>query len=302
MVGVAMKFGVVFPTTEMGVDPGAIRDFAMGVEALGFDHLIAYDHLLGAPHGGRERSLTGPYDDQNEFHEVFVLFGYLAGVTERIGLVAGVLVAPQRQTALIAKQAAQVQIFSKGRLRLGIGTGWNWVEYDALGADFGRRGAVLDEQVVLLRRLWTEDVVSFDGEFHRIDRAGLRPLPTEEIPIWFGGCGPAALRRSATSGGGHLFGHLRRDTIDTAARIRQLASAAGRDVGDIGLEAITDTATDPERWAVTAAEWAAAGGTHLSVRTMATVGIPTSGCRTVDDHLGAVERWRDALRSDGVWT
>jgi len=296
-----MQFGVVFPTTEIGADPVALRDFAVGVEALGFDHLIAYDHVLGAPHRGRVRPLTGPYGDQDEFHEVFVLFGYVAGVTERIGLVTGVLVAPQRQTALIAKQAAQVQILSEGRLRLGLGTGWNWVEYDALGADFGRRGAVLDEQVVLLRRLWTEDEVSFDGEFHHIDRAGLRPLPTEEIPIWFGGYGPAALRRSATSGGGHIFGHLRPDIIERARRIRRLARAAGRGVDDVGLEAITDTATDPDRWAATAAEWAAAGGTHLSVRTMATAGVLASECRTVGDHLGAVERWRDALRDSGVW-
>ena len=296
-----MQFGVVFPTTEIGVDPGAIRDFAVGVEALGFDHLIAYDHVLGAPHDGRQRPLSGPYDQTDLFHEVFVLFGHLAAVTERIGLVVGVLVAPQRQTALIAKQAAQVQMLSEGRLRLGLGTGWNWVEYDALGADFGRRGAVLDEQVALLRQLWTDDLVSFDGEFHHVDRAGLAPLPTVEIPIWFGGYGPVALRRSAESGAGHLFGHLGPDIIESAQRLRELAAAAGRGTGDVGLEAITDTATNPEHWAVTATEWAAAGGTHLSIRTMKTVGVAGSGCRTVDDHLNAVERWRDALRDGGVW-
>lgn len=297
-----MKFGVVFPTTEIGSAPGAIRDFAIGVESLGFDHLIAYDHILGAPHGGRERPLVGPYDHSDEFHEVFVLFGHLAAVTERLGLVAGVLVAPQRQTALIAKQAAEVQILSEGRLRLGLGTGWNWVEYDALGSDFARRGAMLDEQVELLRLLWSTDVISYDGEFDHIDRAGLRPLPSTEIPVWFGGYGPAALRRSAESGGGHIFGHLRPDIIESARRIRRLAKSAGRGIDDVGLEAITDTATDPERWAVTAGEWAEAGGTHLSVRTMKTMGVPASGCQSVGDHLDAVERWRDALSASGVWT
>lgn len=296
-----MYFGVVFPTTEIGVDPGAIRDFAVEVEALGFDHLIAYDHVLGVPHDGRQQSLSGPYDHTNSFHEVFVLFGHLAAVTQRIELVVGVLVAPQRQTALIAKQAAEVQMLSGGRLRLGLGTGWNWVEYDALGADFGQRGAVLDEQVDLLRRLWTDDLVHFDGEFHHVDRAGLAPLPAVEIPVWFGGYGPAALRRSAKSGAGHLFGHLRPDIIESARRLRELVAAAGRDVDDVGLEAITDTATNPEHWAATAAEWAAVGGSHLAIRTMQTVGVADSGCRTVDDHLAAVERWRDALRDGGVW-
>jgi len=203
-----VRFGAVFPHADFGNDRGAIRDFAQGVEALGFDHLVTYDHVLSAQHATRTPPLTGPYDETHEFHEPFVLFGYLGAVTDTIDLVVGVLVAPQRQTALIAKQAAEVQALSGGRLRLGLGTGWNWVEYESLGADFDRRGAVLDEQAALLRRLWQEPLVAFDGDFHRIDRASIRPLPDVPIPLWFGGYSPRALRRSAQHGDGHLFGHL----------------------------------------------------------------------------------------------
>lgn len=296
-----MRFGAVFPITEIGADTGAIVEFAQGVEALGFDHLIAYDHVLGAPHDGRAAPLSGPYDHADGFHEVFVLFGHLAAVTDRLELVVGVLVAPQRQTALIAKQAAQVQILSGGRLRLGLGTGWNWVEYESLGADFASRGRMLDEQVDVMHRLWTEQVVTFDGDYHQIDRAGLAPMPGTPIPVWFGGYGLPAFRRTARSGGGHLFGHLRTEILEGAGAIRELVVAAGRSPDDVGLEAITDIGTDPGGWAQTAQRWSDAGGTHLSIRTMPTAGVPDSGCRTVGDHLAAMERWRDTLRRAGVW-
>jgi len=257
--------------------------------------------VLGAPHDGRAKPLSGPYDEHDEFHEIFVLFGHLAAVTSRIELVVGVLVAPQRQTALIAKQAAQVQILSGGRLRLGLGTGWNWVEYDSMGADFETRGAMLDEQVDVLRRLWSETVVSFDGTFHRIDRAGIAPLPAHEIPIWFGGYGPPALRRTARHGAGHLFGHLRPSIIESAGVLRRQIVGQGRSLDEVGLEAITDAATDPDRAAENALRWQRAGGTHLSIRTARTVGVPDSGCRTTDDHLLVFSRWRDALRDADVW-
>ncbi len=296
-----MRFGVVFPTNDFGNDRGAIASFAAGVEALGFDHLVTYDHVLGAPHDDREPPLAGPYDEHDEFHEPFVLYGYLGAVTRRLELVVGVLVAPQRPIALVAKQAAEVQTLSGGRLRIALGTGWNHVEYAALGADFDRRGAVLDEQTVLLRRLLTEPLVTFTGEFHRVDRAGIHPRPDVPIPLWFGGYSAAALRRSAQLGDGHLFGHLRPAIVAQAATLRAAVADRGRDPAAFGLEAITDAVVDPEHWAEVAAGWRAAGGTHLTVRTLRTAGVADPGCRRVEEHLALIERWRDALRAAGAW-
>ncbi len=295
-----MRLGAVFPTTVIGTDVGAIRAFAQGLEGLGFDHLIAYDHVLGAPHDRRHRALRGPYDEHDEFHEVFVLLGYLAAVTKQLELTVGVLVAPQRQTALVAKQAAEVQLLSEGRLRLGLGTGWNWVEFDALGADFDRRGSVLSEQVEVLGRLWSEPLVTFDGSFHHIDRAGLAPLPQHRIPLWFGGYADPAYRRSAALGAGHLFGHLRPQIIDDARRLQTMVTDLGRDAEGFGIEAITDVSTPENEWIDRARDWRGAGGTHLSIRTMPTVGVDDSGCRTVDDHLTAMERWLTVMREAGL--
>ncbi len=295
-----MKLGAVFPTTVIGSDVDDIDTLVTGIERLGFDHLIAYDHVLGAPHDGRDRPLTGPYDHNDEFHEPFVLFAYLAAITSRLEFTVGVLVAPQRQTALVAKQAAQLQLLSRGRLRLGLGTGWNWVEYEALGADFDRRGAVLDEQVDVLRRLWTEPLVDIDGEFHRIDRAGLAPLPSQRIPLWFGGYSPPAFRRATRHGDGLLFGHLRSDILDGARRLRTMVEDSGRDPDGFGMEAIVDVARPDEEWLPAVEEWRRLGGTHLSVRTMPTAGAPDSGCRTVDDHLEAMAAWLSAVDDTGI--
>lgn len=297
-----MKFGAVFPTHDFGNDRGAIREFAVGLEELGFDHLVTYDHVLGGSHDDRDPPLRGPYDEHDEFHEPFVLFGYLGAITMRIELVVGVLVAPQRQIALVAKQAAEVQALSGGRLRLGLGTGWNHVEYAALGADFDRRGAVLDEQVELLRKLWAERVVSFEGEFHHIDRAGIAPLPDTPIPIWFGGYSAAAYRRSAALGDGHLFGHLRPATLDGARQLIAIRAEQDGAADEFGLEAITDTVAEPDHWAAAAAAWRSVGGTHLTVRTMRTAGIADSGLRSVSEHLATIERWRNTLAVAGEWS
>ena len=295
-----MQLGAVFPTTDIGQDPAAIRAFARGVEELGFDHLVAYDHVLGAQRSDRTRSLDGPYDDTVEFHEPFVLFGHLAAITERIELVVGVLVAPQRQTALVAKQAAEVEILSQGRLRLALGTGGNWVEYEALGADFERRGAMLDEQVAVLRRLWSEDVITFHGEFHRIDRAGIRPLPGGPVPLWFGGYADVALRRTAAMGDGHLFGHLHPRILDRARRLRGFVAEAGRPQANVGMEAIADTGNDLEQCVRLATEWQHAGGTHLALRTMTAVGGAAPRHSDVDSHLRALGRHLQSLREHGV--
>src|SRR5580693_9303691 len=189
-----MQIGVVFPQTEIGPDVGAVRAYAERAEHLGFSHLLAYDHVLGADPAVHQ-GWAGPYDVRTMFHEPMVLFGSLAAATS-LELVTGVLVLPQRQTALVAKQAAEVDLLTDGRFRLGIGVGWNAVEYEALGKDFGDRGARISEQVTLLRELWTQPSVTFDGRYERVTGAGLAPLPVQRpIPVWFGGSSPAAYRR-----------------------------------------------------------------------------------------------------------
>lgn len=200
-----MQIGVVFPQTEIGSDPLLIRDHAQTAEALGYSHILAFDHVLGAEHEGRQPPLWGPYTEHDAFHEPLTLFGYLSGLTHIIGLATGVLVLPQRQTALVAKQAAQVQLFSGGRLRLGIGIGWNYVEYEALDSNFRDRGRRQEEQVQVLRALWGEPSVDFQGDWHTIDRAGILPRPTERIHIWFGGFTDRARERAARIGDGFMF-------------------------------------------------------------------------------------------------
>ncbi len=171
-----MKMGVVFPQTEIGSDPAMIAKFATTAESLGYDHILAYDHVLGANTESRP-DWQGPYTTKSMFQEPFVLFGYLAGLTKTIGLVTGVIILPQRQTALVAKQAACVDVISNGRLRLGIGTGWNEVEYEALDANFHDRGVRSEEQIELLRRLWKDEAISYDGRWHKVTDVGLNPLP-----------------------------------------------------------------------------------------------------------------------------
>ena len=195
-----MRTGVVFPQTEIGSDPVLVRDFAQAAEGLGYAHLLVFDHVLGAGLEHRP-GWSGAYAADDPFHEPFVLFGYLAGLTQRIELVTGVLVLPQRQTALVAKQAAEVDVLSQGRLRLGVGVGWNDVEYEALGEDFHDRGRRIEEQVSLLRALWTEPVVDFAGRWHRVPEAGINPLPVQRpIPVWFGGQAEPVLRRVGAVG------------------------------------------------------------------------------------------------------
>ena len=206
-----MKAGVVYPQTELRGDTGAVKAFAQAAEDLGYDHIVIYDHVLGAVHAGREPKLTGPYKETDPFHEPLVTYAYLAGVTKKLELVTGVIILPQRQTALFAKQAADVDLFSDGRLRLGVGVGWNWVEYDGLemSRHFRRRGRRQEHQIALLRKLWQEPVVDHEDTDHRIDRAGILPRPQRQIPIWFGGFGASVQdRRNKRCGTGRL-GRLR---------------------------------------------------------------------------------------------
>jgi probable F420-dependent oxidoreductase len=264
-----MDFGVIFPTTAIGTDPAVIRDFAQTAEGLGYRRLLIYDHVLGAVHADRDPPLIGPYTEDDPFHEPFVLLGFLAACTTTIELGAAVLVLPQRQTALVAKQAAEVDVLSGGRFVLAVGTGWNPVEYESLGVPFTARGRRLDEQVEVLRRLWREPVVDFRGEFHRIDRAGILPRPGRgTIPLWFGGGSEVSLARAARTGDGFVFGSAGPRTHRRAARLRELLADQGRDAAAFGLDAMIDYALGPRAWADEVPAWRAAGGTILSVQTM----------------------------------
>jgi probable F420-dependent oxidoreductase len=263
-----MRFGVVYPQTELGGDPRALHEIGVAVDTLGFDSLLFYDHVVGAEHADREPALWGPYTEADPFHDPFVAFGYLAGVTRRIELATGVLILPQRQTVLVAQQAADADLLSGGRVRLGVGTGWNWVEYEALGQEFRTRGARLDEQIGLLRRLWTEPLVTFDGRFDRIERGCINPRPARSIPIWIGGFGEAAFRRAGRSGDGFTFaGNLER-AIDGLCRVRHHLDEAGRSGAAFAAELITTRARSVAHVVETAERWRDAGGTHVSVLTM----------------------------------
>lgn len=289
-----MKIGAVFPTTEIGNDPLVIKDWAQAAEQLGYSHVLCYDHVLGAEHADRNPPLGGPYTERDPFHEPLVLFGYLAGLTTTLELATGVLILPQRQAALVAKQAAEVQTLSGGRLRLGVGTGWNHVEYDALGVPYGVRGRRLDEQVALLRELWGDDLIDFEGAFHRVERAGIRPRPDPTIPVWFGGFTDVALRRAARIGDGFIFGTTATRMLPMLERLRELLAQNQREA--FGVEAIVDFSQDRAEWGKEIEAWRDAGGTHLCLRAMDTaaefVGARHVGFSGPRDFIAALETFQ----------
>ena len=285
-----MRVGVVFPQTELGGDPGAVRAYGQRVEELGFTHLLAYDHVVGADpevHAG----WNGPYDIRTTFHEPLVMFGFLAAITKSLELVTGVVILPQRQTALVAKQAAEVDLLSGGRLRLGIGIGWNAVEYEALGQDFGTRGKRSAEQIELLRRLWTEQSVTFSGTFDTVTGAGLSPMPVQRpIPIWIGAASAAGYRRAGRLADGWFPMMSPGPQLDEAlAEIERGATAAGRDPASIGMEGRVRWAGDLDAVVGKIAAWSQAGASHLSVDTMG------AGLAHVDDHLEVLARVAESL-------
>ena len=283
-----MEIGVVFPTLEIGTDPMAIRDFAQAVDDLGFTHLLVYDHVLGAD-PNRPGGWSSPYDKDTAIHEPFVLFGYLAGVTRRIELVTTVLVLTQRQTALVAKQAAEVDILSGGRLRLGVGTGWNRVEYEALGVDFGRRGARQEEQIRLMRELWTKDSVDFHGEFHDVSLASINPRPKRSIPVWLGGRADPVLRRAARMADGWMpLGSLRQEA-ESLEKLPVYLAEEGRDPAGFGIQAQAQAkGGTPERWQAHVSGWRDAGCTHMALATM------RAGFERPDQHINAARRFAEA--------
>ncbi|MDQ1497009.1 MAG: hypothetical protein QOI86_349 [Actinomycetota bacterium] len=284
-----MQIGVVHPQNELRGDPTAVRRIGRAVEDLGFDHLLAYDHVLGAVHADRTPPLPGPYTEHDPFHDPFVMFAYLAGITERIGFATGILILPQRQTALVARQAADVDLLSGGRLRLGVGVGWNHVEYEALGQDFRTRGARQEEQIELLRRLFTEPVVDFSGRFDRVDRAALVPKPARPIPIWLGGSGEVAFDRAARLADGFIFFDGGIDhAVDAWKRLRDRVSGLGRSVEDFGGDYVS-LSRGADVLTAEIGAWRDAGGTHFSVVTM---GL---GLGSVAGHIGYLASVADAL-------
>ncbi len=278
-----MNIGVVFPQTEIGADPGAVRAYAQRVEELGYTHLLAYDHVLGADPAVHE-GWQGPYNLDSTFHEPLVLFGYLAALTS-LELVTGIIILPQRQTALVAKQAAEVDLLTGGRFRLGIGLGWNAVEYEALGKSFADRGERMAEQVGLLRRLWTEPAVTFDGTHERVTGAGLAPLPVQRpIPIWFGAQSRRAYQRAGQLGDGWFPQVPPGPGLDEARSVvEQAAVEAGRDPAELGMEGrVSWSERGPDEVTRRVGKWRDAGATHVSVNTMG------AGLASVDDHLAAL--------------
>ena len=276
-----MKIGVVYPQIELRGDPSAVRRIGRAVEDLGFDHLLAYDHVLGAVHADRTPPLTGPYTENDPFHDPLVMFAYLAGMTERIHFTTGVLILPQRQTVLVARQAADLDLLSGGRLRLGVGVGWNHVEYEALGQDFHRRGARQEEQIGLLRRLFTEPLVDFEGRFDRVDRAALLPRPERSIPIWLGGSGDVAFERAARLADGFIFSAADIDqAVGKWQRLRARVGELGRPVDEFGGEYVARAREGVDGFAADFDAWGEAGGTHVSVVTM---GL---GLDTAEAHIG----------------
>jgi probable F420-dependent oxidoreductase len=299
-----MHVGVVFPQTEIGPDPGAIRDYAQAAEELGYSHLFIADHVLGADPRFHPHVANSYYTHHSLMHEPLTLMGYLAAVTKKVGLATGILILPQRQTALVAKQAAEVDVLSGGRLRLGVGVGWNHVEYEALGQDFHTRGRRSEEQIAVLRALWTQEVVSFQGRWHRITDAGLNPLPVQRpIPIWFGAGGSASpaplervLRRIARLADGWFPSFLPDDEGRALiARVRGYAAELGRDPAALGLEGrVRIAGKQPEDWADEVKGWQDLGASHITVESR------RGGLMGVDAHVEAIRRFKEAL--PGHWS
>jgi probable F420-dependent oxidoreductase len=287
-----MRLGVVFPQTEIGADPLVIKDYAQAAEELGYQHILAYDHVIGANIESRP-GWQPPYTHRSMFHEPFVLFGYLAGLTKKIELVTSIIILPQRQTVLVAKQAAALDVLSGGRLRLGVGIGWNPVEYEALGENFKNRGRRSEEQVEVMRKLWTQELVTFEGKWHKITDAGLNPLPVQRpIPIWFGGTDDRALRRLARLGDGWFPQHRPDETCRAAIeKVHSYAREAGRDPMSIGIEGRLPISQGPaEMWVKEIAQWKTLGATHLTVNTM------KAGLKTPAAHIDAIRQFKEAAQ------
>jgi len=285
-----MKIGIVYPQPEIKGDIRAVSKIARAVEDSGFDHLLVYDHVLGVEHADRSVPLAGPYTEEDPFTDPLVMFGYLAGITDRIQLMSGVLILPQRQTPLVARQAADIDLLSGERLILGVGLGWNYVECEALGFDFKTRGARCTEQIELLKRLWTGEVISYEGRFETAERVRLNPAPSRSIPVWIGGFAPQAIERA----GRLADGFIAAGPPDVAIEIMQGVDASrekhGRADQDFGHTFVTLMSPSEDEAVAAAEKWREAGGTHVSISTMG-----MGHGRSLEAHLDFIGRIADRL-------
>jgi len=284
-----MKYGVIYPQTEFGYDFYTIKDYAQTAEGLGFSHIGAFDHVLGA-NPDRPGGWTGAYTYQIVFLEPFVLFSFIAALTQHIELGTCILILPQRETALVAKQAATLDVLSGGRLRLGVGVGWNAVEYTALNENFHNRGRRIEEQVQLLRQLWTQPLVNFSGQWHYIPDAGINPLPVQRpIPIWFGGRADCVLNRAARLGDGWLPTY--RTVAEAMPHFEKLSSylrEAGRSTDSFGIEVRLQYGDgNPDTWKKLMEDWQAVGATHCTLNTMG------YGLTSPNDHIRAIRKFAE---------
>lgn len=285
-----MEIGAVFPHNEIGTDPQAIKDYAQGVEELGVTHLLIYDHVLGADRD-RPGGFEGPYDKDVAFHEPFTTFAFIAAVTKKLDMITTVMILPQRQTVLVAKQAAELAILSNNRFKLGIGVGWNAVEYTGLNENFKNRGKRQAEQVELMRLLWESEVLEFKGDYHHIDKASINPRPSKSVPIWFGGGAPQLIERCADLGDGWipLMGP-NEEARKTLAAIKEKRESKGLDWDNFGVQAQAQYAGgDEERWNKHAEKWRDLGATHLAIATHNAE--PTN----VDGHLSRIKEYLSAV-------
>lgn len=257
-----MQLGVAYPCRELAADPKSIRSFIRAAEELGYQHLMAYDHVIMTPHENRDPELNGPYTDKDAFHDPLVFFSYAAAVSENMDLVSGVVCLPQRQTALVARQAADVDLLSEQRLRLGVGIGWSYVEFEALGADFRTRGRRANEQIELLRELWTGKVLDFTGEYDRIDRGCINPAPKRQIPIWLGGYTEPGFKRGALLGDGFIFAATGEAAVAGWERVQHHLEACGRGADNFGTELLTLFASDAQESVDHLRQFRDAGGQH----------------------------------------
>ena len=287
-----MKLGAVFPQTEISSDPIAIKEFAQGAEQLGFDYILCYDHILGA------RADAYPeqkfiYTLEDNFHEPFVLYAFLAAVTSSIEFVTGILILPQRQTQLVAKQAAQLAVLSENRFRLGVGAGWNGAEAAAMGTDFHTRGRRMDEQCALLERLWTEPEVNFEGKYHSLKAVGIRPLPSKPVPLWMGGFAPPVLRRAARYAQGWMPATLPPDRLHQLLdQLSKELELQGRSLADFGIDARILWREPEAKKEENLRTWKDIRVTHLRCNTMG------CGFESVDQHLDALDKFKRWIRGD----
>ena len=291
-----MDIGVVFPQTEIGGQVDSVRYYAQSIEALGYRHVMIYDHVLGADPAVYE-NWSGYYDVHTTFHEPFVVYGFLAGISS-LELLTGIIVLPQRQTALVAKQAAEVDILTSGRFRLGVGLGWNRVEYEAMGKNFSDRGKRIEEQVALLRRLWSEPSVTFEGDYERVTGAGLAPVPVQRpIPVWFGGESSPAYERAGRLADGWIPDHMvPGPKLDAArAEVEAAAEKAGRDPSQLGMQARVRLGNNGVQDLTVAGlvemvgQWRASGATHLAINTM------DEGLKSLEAHIELLQQCAEAL-------